>query len=144
MVVIVPHPDIELKLVKAQKKMISLISDGRGENIIYPSMPLWIKTPFESVEQAKKEIKSVTVLEPEYDDDCITCPVKIECAGGDILKSNLDFISGLSPLAVPELVEGRNNDIFPLPVKIFRLGECTSPKPGVYELSSTVWKKTTS
>ena len=38
----------------------------------------------------------------------------------------------------------KNDSTFPLPVKIFRLGECTSPKPGVYELSSTVWKKTTS
>ena len=144
MVVIVPHPDIELKLVKAQKKMISLMSDGRGENIIYPSMPLWIKTPFESVEQAKKEIKSVTVLEPAYDEvqGCLVCAVEIENAGGDILKSNLDFISHCeehSDVAI-QSTEGT----FPLPVKIFRLGECTSPKPGVFELSSTVWKKLTS
>ena len=142
MVVITPHPTEELKLIKYQKELIRrLFTSG---TLIYAHQPLWIPTDFESVDQAKKEIKSVTVLASEYDEkkECIICPVKIETAGGEYLESKLDFIHGLPHYVVPEPVEGRNDDnIFPLPLKIFRLGECTSPSPNVYELSSTVWKK---
>ncbi len=37
----------------------------------------------------------------------------------------------------------KDTPLFPMPLKILRLGECTSPSPGVYELSNTVWKKLT-
>ena len=141
MIVIVPHRDLELKLINSQKKLIRLIFKSSSFTP-YAAMPLWIPTTFETVEQAKKEIKSVTVLEPEYADDCIVCPVKIESAGGDVLESKLDFIRHCEKCS--DVAIQSYDETFPLPVKIFRLGECTSPKPGVYELSSTVWKKLTS
>ena len=143
MIVIVPHRDLELKLITAQKKIIKEIYDCNIEMIPYAVMPLWIQTDFESVDDAKKEITHVSILAPEYDDEQkgLVCPVEIKTVDG-IVKSKLNFISGLPHFVVPEPVEGRNDDkTFPRPVKIFRLGECTSPKPGVYELSSTVWKK---
>ena len=159
MVVIVPHPTEELRLIKYQKELIrSLFTPGA---LIYAHQPLWITTTFESVEQAKKEIKSVTVLAPEYEEngEGVFCPVKIETLGGDCLESRLNFICGLPRrLTAPRNDERSvtpchcersaaihtNEDIFPLSLKIFRLGECTSPSPNVYELSSTVWKKTSS
>ena len=153
MIVIVPHRDLELKLINAQKKLIKEIFKGDNGIMPYAAMPLWIPVDFKTVEEAKAEITKVTVLAPEYDEDegYFVCPVKIENVNGDTLQSKLDFIRGLQPFAVPELVEGRNDvaiqsydNTFPLTVKIFRLGECTSPKPGVYELASTVWKKLTS
>ena len=148
MIVIVPHRDLELKLINSQKKIIRQIIQSNADVIPYAAMPLWIPVEFETVEQAKKEIQKVTVMAPEYDEEgCFVCPVKIECADGKILERKLDFVRGLPHLTVPEPVEGRNDEndsTFPLPVKIFRLGECTSPKPGVYELASSVWKKTTS
>ena len=146
MIVIVPHRDLELKLITAQKKIIKEIYDCNIEMIPYAVMPLWIQTDFESVDDAKKEITHVSILAPEYDDEQkgLVCPVKIEKKNGNIFESELNFISGL-----PRHCEERSDvaiqaydDTFPLPVKIFRLGECTSPKPGVYELSSPVWKKT--
>ena len=141
MVVIVPHPTEELRLIKYQKELIrSLFTPGA---LIYAHQPLWITTTFESVEQAKKEIKSVTVLAPEYEEngEGVFCPVKIETLGGDCLDSRLDFICGLPRFARNDTAIHTNEDIFPLSLKIFRLGECTSPSPNVYELSSTVWKK---
>ena len=139
MIVIVPHRDLELKLINSQKKIIKEIFDYKKECFPYAVMPLWIPTDFTSVEEAKNAITKVTVLPPEYDEnkEGLFCPVQIETASGNVLESKLNFITGLPRFA-------RNDDTFPLPVKIFRLGECTCPKPGVYELSSPVWKKLTS
>ena len=179
MIVIVPHRDLELKLINSQKKIIRQIIQSNADVIPYAAMPLWIPVEFETVEQAKKEIQKVTVMAPEYDEEgCFVCPVKIENFNGDTLQSKLDFIRGLPRFArndeigtsVPcndvqsfrhcaslrsklgklcdrsicdVAIQSYDNTV-PLAVKIFRLGECTSPKPGVYELASSVWKKTTS
>ena len=147
MIVIVPHRDLELKLINAQKKLIKEIFKGDNGITPYAAMPLWIPVDFKTVEQAKGEITKVTVLAPEYDDEgCLVCPVKIECAGGDVLESKLDFVRGLPRHYAPrnDVAIQAYDETFPLSLKIFRLGECTSPKSGVYELASTVWKKLTS
>ena len=137
MIVIIPHQDIELKLIQAQKKIIAQLADNK-DIIVYPAMPLWINTKFESVEDAKNQIKKATILNPEFDDveKLLICPVEIETADG-ILKSKLNFVNGLSRCALKD-------EVFPLEVKIFRLGEASSSKPGVYELSNTKWVKLTS
>ena len=139
MIVIVPHRDLELKLINAQKKIIKEIFDFNNDVIPYASMPLWIPTEFETVDEAKNTISKVTVMAPEYDEnkEVLFCPVQIETGGGTILKSKFDFIRHCERSAAIHFDE----EIFPLSLKIFRLGECTSPKPGVYELSSPVWKK---
>jgi len=149
MIVLTPHPTEELRLIKYQKELVRcLFTPGA---LVYAHQPLWIPANFESVEQAKKEIKSVTLLVPEYDEEkeCFICPVKIETFGGTCLESKLDFIHGLPRRARNDCHCERsaaihiNKDLFPLPLKIFRLGECTSPSPGFYELSNVVWKKLT-
>ena len=157
MIVIVPHRDLELKLINAQKKLIKEIFKGDNGIMPYAAMPLWIPVDFKTVEEAKAEITKVTVLAPEYDEEgCFVCPVKIENVNGETLQSKLDFIRGLPRFARNDVQSFRHceersdvaiqsyDNTFPLTVKIFRLGECTSPKPGVYELASTVWKKLTS
>ena len=145
MIVIVPHRDLELKLINAQKKLIKEIFKGDNGITPYAAMPLWIPVDFKTVEEAKATITKVTVLAPEYDNEgCLVCPVEIECVGGDVLESKLDFIHGLPRFARNDVAIQSYDNTFPLAVKIFRLGECTSPKPGVYELASTVWKKITS
>ena len=141
MIVIVPHRDLELKLINAQKKIIKQIFDYNEKIIPYAAIPLWIPTDFATIEDAKNAITKVTVLAPEYNEnnECLFCPVQIGTNDGNILESKLNFIHGLPRRAAPRNDVG--DKTFPLPVKIFRLGECTSPKPGVYELSSPVWKK---
>ena len=142
MIVIVPHRDLELKLINSQKKIIKQIFDYNKEVIPYAAMPLWIPVEFASVEEAKTAITKVTVLAPEYDDNQATlfCPVQIKTNDGSVLKNKLNFIHGLPRFARND----ESDETFPLEVKIFRLGESTSPKPGVYELSSPVWKKLSS
>lgn len=146
MIVIAPHQDLELKLINAQKKIIKQIFDINNQIISYSAMPLWIFTDFESVQQAKQKITDITILAPEYDvqKGCLVCPVEIKTIDG-IINSRLDFIYG-----VPRHCEERSDaaihitdTTFPLPVKIFRLGECTSPSPDVFELSNTKWVKLT-
>ena len=146
MIVIAPHSDLELKLITAQKKIIRQIFDINNQIIPYSAMPLWIYTDFESVQQAKQKITDITILAPEYDEPkgCLVCPVEIKTDDG-IINSRLDFIYG-----VPRHCEERSDvaihiddSPFPLPVKIFRLGECTSPSPDVFELSNTKWVKLT-
>lgn len=146
MIVIVPHLDLELKLITAQKKIIRQIFDINKQIITYSAMPLWIHTDFESVQQAKEKITGITILAPEDNEQkgCLVCPVEITTDEG-IINSSLDFIYG-----VPRHCEERSDvtihitdPTFPLPVKIFRLGECNSSKPGVFELSNTKWVKLT-
>ena len=141
MIVIVPHRDLELKLINAQKKIIRQIFDYDKKIIPYAAMPLWIPTEFETLDEAKNAITKVTVLAPEFDGKgCFVCPVQIETTGGNVLESRLDFIRHCERSVAIQAYD----ETFPLDVKIFRLGECTSPKPDVYELSSPVWKKLSS
>ena len=144
MIVIIPHPDIELKLIKAQKRCIGQIFEINNQLLLYSAMPLWIGTEFESVQQAKEKISGITILTPEYDvkKESFVCPVEIQTDDG-IIKSSLDFINkaqGHCEEAGDEAIHIAD-EILPLPVKIFRLGECNSSKPGVFELSPSKWVK---
>ncbi len=135
-IVIALHPDQELILVRSQKTIISSLFE-KGK-IIYASMPLWIPTAFNSVQEAKKQITGITINAPLYDMEkgCLSCPVLIKTKRGDF-KSSLAFVKGqLDPALTLE-----NKKPFPLKVKIFRLGECSSPSPNYYELKNIVWKK---
>ncbi len=145
MIVIAPHSDLELKLINAQKKNIKHIFDINNQIIPYSAMPLWIHTDFESVQQAKQKITDITILAPEYDKqkECLVCPVEIKTIDGTI-TSRLDFIHLNRHCEERSDVAIHIDDSpFPLPVKIFRLGECTSPSPDVFELSNTKWVKLT-
>ena len=151
MIVIVPHRDLELKLINAQKKIIKQIFDYNEKIIPYAAIPLWIPTDFATIEDAKNAITKVTVLAPEYNEnnECLFCPVQIGTNDGNILESKLNFIHGLPRRPAPRndrhcersAAIHFDESTFPLPIKIFRLGECTSPKPGVFELASPMWKK---
>lgn len=145
MIVIVPHLDLELKLITAQKKIIRQIFDINNQIIPYSAMPLWIYTDFESVQQAKEKITGITILAPEYNEQkgCLVCPVEITSDDG-IINGSLDFIHLRRHYEERSDVAIHITDpTFPLPVKIFRLGECSSPSPDVFELSNTKWVKLT-
>lgn len=148
MIVIVPHQDIELKLINSQKRIISELIKKNKDLIPYASMPLWVETEFKSIEEAKTQIKKITIFQPEYDvqKKALVCPVEIRTED-KILTVSLDFIFRHcedSEHSEEDAAIHIDDEIFPLDVKIFRLGECTSSKPGIFELSNTVWKKLTS
>ena len=156
--VIVPHPTEELKLIKYQKELVRcLFTPGA---LIYAHQPLWIPVEFSSVQEAKEKITEVTLTGVEYDEKSkmIVCigevalrePQGPQSKAGSLSKvGSLSLSKGCSKFPLLHL-EGdipnvqavlQDTQLFPLPLKIFRLGECTSPSPNVYELSSTVWKK---
>ena len=139
MIVIVPHPTEELLLIHEQKKLISKLFTKN--QIIYSHIPLWIPTDFETIDQAKNQIKKITLLAPQNNpkEKCIICPVHIETQV-NIIKSALRFIECPDSLQ-HDLSFSEEQEIFPLNLKIFRLGECESPSPNVCELKNTVWKK---
>ena len=131
MVVLSPHPTEELKLIKYQKELIRrLFTPG---TIVYAHQPLWIPVDFESVQEAKEKITGVTLTGVEYDEKN-----KMVMCVGEGVKFPLIHIEGDIPNVQAALAD---TSLFPLPLKIFRLGECTSPSPNVYELKNIVWKK---
>ena len=138
MIVIVPHQDLELKIIKTQKELIKKLYDKANKIIPYTAMPLWINTDFTSVEEAKKAIQKIIILPAEYDEikNEIICPVEISIKDGNS-DSSLSLVKFLAKGNKAEA------DLFPLEVKIFRLGECTSPSPNVFELSNIKWVKLT-
>lgn len=141
MVVIVIHRDLELTLISSQKKLIAEIYNSSRDLIPYSALPLWINTDFTSPKDAQGQIKKITILQPQYDKKSgeIFCPVKVQTA--DTIKDfSLSFIKFYKNASLKS-IQSDADKTFPLEVKIFRLGECISPNPGVFELSNTIWKK---
>ncbi len=154
MIVITPHPTEELRLIKYQKELVRrLFTPGA---LVYAHQPLWIHTSFSNVQEAKEKITEVTLTGLEYDEKskmilCIGEVALREPQGPQSKVGSLRLSKGHSKFPLLHL-EGdipnvqavlQDTQFFPLPLKIFRLGECTSPSPGVYELSNVVWKKLT-
>ena len=150
-IAVAPHPTEELKLIKYQKELVRwLFTPG---TLVYAHQPLWIPTNFTSVQEAKEKITGVTLTGVEYDEKSkmIVCIGEVEV--GSLSKvGSLSLSKGHSKFPLLHL-EGdipnvqavlQDTQLFPLPLKIFRLGECTSPSPNVYELSNVVWKKLSS
>lgn len=132
-IVIALHPTEELRLIKYQKELVRrLFTPGV---LIYAHQPLWIPVDFESLQEAKESIMGVTLTGVEYDEKN-----KMVVCVGEGVKFPLIHIKGDTPNVQAALQDA---PLFPLPLKIFRLGECTSPSPNVYELSNVVWKKLT-
>ncbi len=139
MTIIIPHPTEELVLIRAQKKLIKeLFEPGK---IIYAHTPLWIPVDFESVEEAKQKIKDVKVMSPVADkaSGTIICPVQIITDNGT-MQTSLRFIESPDGQLKTNCSDAPD---FPLDLKIFRLGECNSPSPNVYELKNSKWVKLT-
>ena len=167
MIVITPHPTEELKLIKYQKELVRrLFTPGA---LVYAHQPLWFPVDFASVQEAKESITGVTLTGVEYDEKnkIVVCVGEValrhrerHCKAGQKQSGGL-FLASLRADMLrrakePQFIlpfihlEGdipnvqaalQDAPLFPLPLKIFRLGECTSPSPNVYELRNIIWKK---
>lgn len=147
MIVITPHPTEELKLIKYQKELVRrLFTPGA---LVYAHQPLWFPVDFASVQEAKESITGVTLTRVEYDEKNKMIVCIGEVAMGSLPFAKLRNRGSKGPLVhiqgdIPNVQAAlQDATLFPLPLKIFRLGECTSPSPNVYELSNVVWKKLT-
>ncbi len=140
--VIVPHPTEELKLIKYQKELVRrLFTPG---TLVYAHQPLWIPVDFKSVQEAKEKITGVTLTGVEYDEKnkMVMCVGEVALRQAQGPQFILPFIHLEGDIPNVQAVL-QDASLFPLSLKIFRLGECTSPSPNVYELSNVVWKKLT-
>lgn len=82
MVVIIPHPTEELKLIKFQKELIKLLNfEGK---VYYAHQPVWFELPEEFSADSKTDLKNIgkhinqiTVFSPEYHKDDVVIPIMI-------------------------------------------------------------------
>ena len=142
-IAVAPHPTEELKLIKYQKELVRrLFTPG---TLVYAHQPLWIPTNFTSVQEAKEKITGITLTGMEYDEKnkMVVCVGEVALREPHGPQFILPFIHLEGDIPNVQAVL-QDTQLFPLPLKIFRLGECTSPSPNVYELSNVVWKKLSS
>ena len=142
-IAVAPHPTEELKLIKYQKELVRrLFTPG---TLVYAHQPLWIPTNFTSVQEAKEKITGITLTGMEYDEKnkMVVCVGEVALREPQGPQFILPFIHLEGDIPNVQAVL-QDTQLFPLPLKIFRLGECTSPSPNVYELSNVVWKKLSS
>jgi len=143
MMVVIPHPTEELKLIKLQK---SLIADLNTAATIYvASIPLWIDFPFSDSESytknelktITKSIKEITLGELQYSSNEVYIPVSIKTDAAEI-KTKLSFL---------KLYKGADSNPalnFEQPVKkikIFRLGIPEDLSTNSKAIKDFVWCK---
>lgn len=149
MVVIIPHPTEELKLINFQKELISdFFSEDR---IIYSSYPLWIELPdffevqnpdIQSLKNLANSIIEVTLGELEITQDIIQVPVYIKTTE-NLFTSKLTLVILHSGNSFSErdleLCRQKNQPVNLL--KIFRLGVMQEDGPHAKSISKSIWCK---
>lgn len=143
MYVLIPHPTEELKLIKYQKLLTSaLFQEGF---ICYSSNDFWI--PFledeteintEYLKSVSKSITQITVNEPQIRENQIFCPVKI-CTDKEI-DSEI-FLGRIINEKKLQQENIKKSDLFPLNLKIFRLGVSVQISSNCKAIENSVWRK---
>lgn len=149
MLVIIPHPTEELKLIKFCKELISVFS--KDDSFFYRTIPLWIKldNPFFSVENDLKtiadKITSISLSKPDIKGNEVFCPVCVEYNNHQIitnlslLKFSQEIIDDKTKLNLLKKLAA--SEIFPMQLKIFRIGYSVEVSSNSQAISSSVWKK---
>lgn len=147
MYVLIPHPTEELKLIKYQKQIIShFFVSG---TLCYAETGLWIPLYAGDDERTQtlkliaNTISEITIDSPVVSDDRIVCPVVIK------RSQNLPTITTELPLCrilnkkQPSLENPAETELFPLKLKIFRLGLSCQLSDNSKAIQNSVWKKLT-
>ena len=171
MVVIVLHSTEELKICRLIKELSGFCA--RGGAVVYKKVPLWIPveelgekeganlTDGEiggydkaHLKQLAERITNVQLLLPKQDDDEVYCPVVITYNSEDnehkqittkltllrfLQSAEKDFVSDF--LSTNTSTETAN--LFPMQIKIFRLGNAVETGRNSFELTDFIWKKRT-
>ena len=137
MTVLIMHPNDEIFFADFQKELIErLFDDGR---IVYSHAPLWIELGDFDLKD-KAHIKGVSVGEVCVSDNCVWCPVLIEC-GGQKIDSKLTLVclhKGKS-FSEKEIADIKQKPARQL--KVFRLGFVQNDGPHAMSISKSVWCK---
>ena len=156
MTVIIPHQDMELKLINLQRKLIKAISSETS--IFYESVPLWLPLPEElncsSKEHLKntaRNIKSISLDNLKYNNKAIYIEGKLSF--DHINGKKADYIISLpfarlysksintNPNIEEEMLKKISLEALPLSLKIFRLGISTNHGNNGTAISDFVWVK---
>lgn len=147
MYVLIPHPTEELKLIKFQKQLISQLFTN--DILCYAESGLWI--PFlsgkedstQTLKNLSKTITSITINSPVIIEEKIFCPVTIT------RNQELPTVTTELPLCrilnkkQPSSENPAETELFPLKLKIFRLGLSCQLSDNSKAIQNSVWKKLT-
>ena len=147
MLVLIPHPAEELKLINYQKEIISLLYSEKS--IIYSAAPFWIEVPEVLTNTADTNLKAlantideVILNDAEVFPDRIDLPVTIK-SSGKYFNSKLTLVilhkgQEFSDKAI-QLLSQKNQPVKAL--KVFRLGIVQNEGPHAKSISKSVWCK---
>ncbi|MBO4858300.1 MAG: hypothetical protein J5527_07285 [Treponema sp.] len=169
MVVIVLHSTEELKICRLIKELSGFCA--RGEVIVYKKVPLWIPVDelgekaganladgeIDGYDKAQlkllaERITNVQLLFPKQDDDEVYCPVIISYNSEDNeqkqITTKLTLLRFLQPVEkdfVSEFLSTNTGtetaNLFPMQIKIFRLGNAIKTERNSFELTDFIWRK---
>ena len=141
MLVIILHPSQEIKLSQLIKELSSFCAKKGATT--YKKVPLWISLPQNKTMEDK--ITDLQVLLPQQKSEEIICPVQITYEDGKyftevtlqrfLYKAEKDFVSDF-------LTMNKNAaEIFPMQIKVFRLGNTVDISRNAKALRESVWQK---
>ena len=169
MVVIVLHSTEELKVCRVIKEFSGFCA--KNESVVYKKIPLWIPvedfcknagdnlTDEETDDYDKAQLKQfadriteVQLLFPKQEDDEVYCPVVITTNSKENkqkqISTKLTLLRFLKPAEKDFVSEffktnTETKNLFPMQIKIFRLGNAVQLSKNTTALSDFVWKKRT-
>ena len=148
MLVIIPHPTEELKLINYQKNLLSLLNTNG--NIYYQQHPLWIELDraFQAedkhnLKEFSKQLKEIKLFQPEEKNKNIVIPIKYTILFNN---SESEIISELPFLYLYKKNSSENISV-PLPslpvtqLKIYRLAIAEKTSSVSAEIQEFIWVK---
>ena len=143
MLVIILHPSQEIKLSHFIKELSGFCAKKGATT--YKKVPLWIPLP--QNKRMEDKITDLQLLLPQQKNDEILCPVQITYEDGKyftevtlqrfLQKPNEDFIS------VFLTMNKSAAEMFPMQIKVFRLGNTVDISHNAKALTDSVWRKRT-
>ena len=141
MLVIILHPSQEIKISRLIKELSGFCAKKGATT--YKKVPLWIPLPQNKTMEDK--ITDLQVLLPQQKDDEIICPVKITYEDGKYFtevtlqrflhKTKEDFVSDFLTMNKSAA------EMFPMQIKVFRLGSTVDISRNAKALRESVWQK---
>ncbi|MCR5189273.1 MAG: hypothetical protein K6C97_10085 [Treponema sp.] len=141
MLVVIPHPTEELKLIRFQKELIKEVNQGGC--ILYAHQPLWIELEDfsagskEELKKLSKEISSISFSSLEMDDEDVFLNTEVDFQGKKFLYQLplLHLYKG----KMPSVLSNKKCPVEEL--KIFRLGIPYQYSETSKSLDDFVWHK---
>ena len=141
MLVIILHPSQEIKISRLIKDLSGFYAKKGA--VAYRKLPLWIPLP--ENKSIEDKITGLQLLLPRQKDDEIVCPVLITYEDGEyqtevslqgfLQKPKEDFLSDFW------MMNKAAAEMFPMEIKVFRIGNTVDISRNAKAITDSVWKK---